>query len=367
MGNIKIYHIVPALSKTGGGIAEALLNLCKVQVEAGLNLFVFGGDSKYPDESLDINYKTWGFSSMRRLHNELRSYNEEEVILHVHGAWTFSFVYVAILILFFHKKIKFIYQAHGLLASGTTRDKSFFKKLIAWHVYQKFIFRKSKFIISTSQREISDFSWCEPDPNKIFEIPLGISEEFFVPIKNTNVRSTSLLFMSQIIPVKGLGFLLESIYTLKKQSGTLLNLDIYGYGAPSYLEELKSLVIYYGLGEQVRFLGSVKRNNRVQLFDRYTLFVLPSRSESFGLVVLEALSRGCKILTTVNTPWVSKEYNEYIDAVELNVDNLSQELKIYQQSLSDVCDEDNAIRQSFVNKKFNWKVINEQILEVYSK
>ena len=223
---MKVYHIAPALSKTGGGISETLINLCKVQLKAGLSVSAFGGDLSYPDEILGIEYKKWNFSTLLNLFFQLKCSRNNKVIIHVHGAWTLSFVYVAILMLFSNKKIKFIYQAHGLLASNLVHGKSFYKKLIAWNLYQRFILRNSDFIISTSQREINDFKWCNPDLNKVFEIPLGISEVFFVPIDNDNIRSTSLLFMSQIIPVKGLEILLESFYRLKNESKTMIFLDV---------------------------------------------------------------------------------------------------------------------------------------------
>ena len=57
MQDMKIYHIAPALSKTGGGISEVLLNLCKVQIESGFSVSAFGGDLVYPDDRLNIKYQ----------------------------------------------------------------------------------------------------------------------------------------------------------------------------------------------------------------------------------------------------------------------------------------------------------------------
>jgi glycosyltransferase involved in cell wall biosynthesis len=61
----------------------------------------------------------------------------------------------------------------------------------------------------------------------------------------------------------------------------------------------------------VSFLKPIFRDQqKFKLFNRYDLLILPSKSESFGMVVLESLSRGLPVLTTANTPWHSiKKYN----------------------------------------------------------
>ena len=40
-----------------------------------------------------------------------------------------------------------------------------------------------------------------------------------------------------------------------------------------------------------------------KLFSKYDVLILPTQNENFGMVILEALSRGLLILTTNETPW----------------------------------------------------------------
>jgi glycosyltransferase involved in cell wall biosynthesis len=50
-----------------------------------------------------------------------------------------------------------------------------------------------------------------------------------------------------------------------------------------------------------RLLRGVSRDQMVQLYQEHSLFVMPSLTEGFGQVFLEALSFGCPVLGTVNT------------------------------------------------------------------
>ncbi|MDT7041567.1 glycosyltransferase family 4 protein [Candidatus Nitronereus thalassa] len=57
-------------------------------------------------------------------------------------------------------------------------------------------------------------------------------------------------------------------------------------------EQLKDLVVSLGLQDQVIFLGSKGRKDVAQLLHGCQAFVLPSRSEPFGIVIIEAMA--CK-------------------------------------------------------------------------
>ena len=368
MKKLRVFHIVPALSKNGGGIADAVLNLCQAQIESGLDVSVYGRDFSYPVDNYKIKYETLGLLSLCKLCYELafdKSDSINKTVLHIHGAWSFIFVYVSILLLIVSKKIRVVYQGHGLLASNLVSGKSYYKKMVAWYSYQRNIFRRANVIIATSKKEVSDFSWCSPEASQLVEIPLGISDEFFEPLNRTTIQTTSLLFMSQIIPVKGLETLISAINRLKKECGIIVCLDIYGYGEPGYIESLKVMVINLGLAEQVRFLGAVDRGRRARLFDRYGFFILPSKNESFGLVVLEALSRGCKVLTTINTPWSTGIYKEFVDVIRLDESSLILELQKYQRELSFSYADEAVARHVFVRDKFDWKDICAKITSEY--
>lgn len=62
--------------------------------------------------------------------------------------------------------------------------------------------------------------------------------------------------------------------------------------------ELKELVLRLGLGERVRFLGVKSRPDTIALLHGCDIFVLPSRAEPFGLVVVEAMACAKPVVAT---------------------------------------------------------------------
>ena len=58
-----------------------------------------------------------------------------------------------------------------------------------------------------------------------------------------------------------------------------------------------------GLMDSITFTGAVYGEEKDRLMEAANLFVLPSRSENFGLVVAEALAAGVPVIATQGTPW----------------------------------------------------------------
>jgi glycosyltransferase involved in cell wall biosynthesis len=58
-----------------------------------------------------------------------------------------------------------------------------------------------------------------------------------------------------------------------------------------------------GLSEVVSFVGPIEGEKKASAFFNADLFVLPTHSENFGIVVAEALAHGLPVLTTTGAPW----------------------------------------------------------------
>lgn len=102
-----------------------------------------------------------------------------------------------------------------------------------------------------------------------------------------------LLYVGAILPYKGVDIL---IHALRYTSGRP-QLDIIGEG--TFMAECKRLVAQFGLGERVRFLGRLNREEISNHYQRATCLVLPSRTpESFGIVGAEAMSHGLPAITS---------------------------------------------------------------------
>ena len=112
-----------------------------------------------------------------------------------------------------------------------------------------------------------------------------------------------LAFLSRLHPKKGLDMLLPALAA----SPGRVTLEVFGDGEPAYLSELKSQIELLGLEKRVRFHGPVSGAAKTAAFINCDLFVLPTHSENFGIVVAEALAHGTPVVTTHGAPWAELE------------------------------------------------------------
>jgi glycosyltransferase involved in cell wall biosynthesis len=73
---------------------------------------------------------------------------------------------------------------------------------------------------------------------------------------------------------------------------------IAGNDEENYRPRLEAIVHDLGLTDRVRFLGSIRDEQKWELLRSATLFALPSYSENFGIAVLEAMVCGCPVVVT---------------------------------------------------------------------
>jgi glycosyltransferase involved in cell wall biosynthesis len=92
---------------------------------------------------------------------------------------------------------------------------------------------------------------------------------------------------------KGLDVLINSMSLLKD-----LNLLAHIGGDGKYLEKFKTLARDLGVYEKCRFYGEILTNDISAFYSRLDLFVLASRDETFGVVVVEAMASGLPVIAT---------------------------------------------------------------------
>jgi glycosyltransferase involved in cell wall biosynthesis len=100
-----------------------------------------------------------------------------------------------------------------------------------------------------------------------------------------------ILLLSRILERKGFQYFLHAIKDLDLHEWEI---NIVGDGP--YLDELKRIAGELNL--QVRFPGFKKGEELEEFYRRASIFIFPSAREAFPVVLLEALSAGCAIITT---------------------------------------------------------------------
>ncbi len=110
-------------------------------------------------------------------------------------------------------------------------------------------------------------------------------------------KGCRLMFISRLHPKKGLEALFAAMETLPAS----FTLDVYGTGDHVYVQGLARRAAQSG--GRIRLHGHVDGAAKAQAFYGADLFVLPSHSENFGIVIAEAMAHGLPVLTTTATPW----------------------------------------------------------------
>jgi len=117
--------------------------------------------------------------------------------------------------------------------------------------------------------------------------------------ENIGNKKYKFLFLSRIIPLKGLDVLIKAFSTLERERDDV-ELIIGGEG--SYKESCEKLANILNI-KKITFLGAIDPDKIGEVFSNSNVFVLPSYNiknsgEGWGLVINEAMSMGLPIITT---------------------------------------------------------------------
>ena len=104
------------------------------------------------------------------------------------------------------------------------------------------------------------------------------------------------LYVGSIIPRKGLDKIIMAYALLP--DGEKRGVKIVGSGKGVYFDKCKSLIEYYHLENHFTFLGGLANNDLATLYDESIALVFPSIYEGFGIPVIEAIHRGCSVITS---------------------------------------------------------------------
>ncbi len=119
------------------------------------------------------------------------------------------------------------------------------------------------------------------------------SDQFPAARRSFQREPLRLICVCRLVRRKGLAHLLEAMQTLGR-SGHRLEL----VGSGELMKDVRERIHELGIGNYVHLPGYVPRERLADYYNDADLFVLPSLSESFGQVLLEAMSCGLPIVAT---------------------------------------------------------------------
>ncbi len=305
--DFRIAHVSPYASPAGGGISETIRSI-SVNWPNLDRVEVFTAD----DSLLDADRPRWGHVNINAFENRylggiryskasgpaLKAWKPE--LIHTHGLWTHYSVCAQAASN--HLGVPRIVSPHGMLEDWAFKHHRA-RKLPLWLLWEKRALDSATAIHVTSDTEAAAVR-RRGIQTPMFIVPLGIDvNELNGPCIDAGRRSDecrTALFLSRLHPKKGLLDLIEAWSVVAPTNWKLI------VAGPSELgeaeragERIKAL----GLAQQISLIGPVDSADKGSVFANADLFLLPSYSENFGLVVLEALYCGVPTLTTDQTPW----------------------------------------------------------------
>jgi len=281
-----VFTCVRDATRNGGGVAGVALPLHKALSAQGTcyRLLFEHGE---PSSRQSVGAGTW-----RELEQASRP-----ALIHVHGLW-FPFETRACR-LALKKGLKLVVSPHGMLDPWALKQK-WWKKKIAWYLYQKRLLEKADLLIVNSERERCHLLNLGIRTETAV-IPNGVQMDVQERVLERQRKERTLLFLSRIAPGKGVPELLEAWHHIPDKRGYKLRLI--GYAQPSYGQKIMALIKKLGLSDSVSMEGPLYGEEKWQAFYDADYFVLPSHSENFAIVVAEALAAGLPVITTDQTPW----------------------------------------------------------------
>src|ERR1035441_4307448 len=380
---LRIIHVAPTIGPRSFGVGRVATDLAKAQIELGCRVEVWCLDDHEGAEwgaraaglPMDCvrRFSCSGFVPPGFSYELIRAANKGLLegcqIIHQHGIWTgMSFA-----IVHWRRVVRFatIVAPHGSLSSWALNRSRWKKRLALWF-YENANLQGAAALHATAEQEVKDFrSFSLAQP--IALIPNGASREWsassgdgmrFRAEHQLPSGKRIMLYMGRITPKKGLPLLLEAILRNRECFSDWL-LVIIGSDEFGHLAEVMALVRQYALHEQVTILPPCFGQKKRDAFAAAEVMVLPSLSEGFPMVVLDALAVGVPVITTKECAWselLSHECGWWVDA---DVEGVASALRSACSLSADRFRLMGARAQALVAAKYDWVALARQSIELY--
>lgn len=313
---MKILHVVPSYfpAVRYGGPILSVHGLCKALAARGCEVEVFTTNVDGPRESnvplgvpVDMDgVKVWYFPvpALRRLYwspalgAALRRHVERFDVVHTHSVFlwpTWAASRAAR-----DRRVPYVMAPRGMLVRELIRRKSTLAKKLWINLVERKNLALASLIHFTSQVEADDANALGLQFRKSCIIPNGLelSEPVRGPTIDTPDAATAghepyLLFLGRISWKKGLDRLIRAMPAVPD-----CRLVVAGNDEEGLQPRLQAIAAQAGVDGRVIFAGPVYGEDKAALLRRARMLVLPSYSENFGNVVLEAMAAGCPVVVT---------------------------------------------------------------------
>ena len=198
--------------------------------------------------------------------------------------------------------VKIVVETHGDFIDTINLEKN----LLLPNVYSSIFSYLAKYSIKNADliRSISDFTEKQVlkfgYEGAFVRFPAWINIENYLnaEIDRSFIDTFKIIFVGSVTERKNPKIIIESIETID----TKISIEIIGQ-TPNlkYLKELKELISQSKHSQNIILTPFIPSKELIKKYSSANLFILPSKSEGLGRVIIEAQSTACPVLVSSNT------------------------------------------------------------------
>jgi glycosyltransferase involved in cell wall biosynthesis len=303
---MRVLHVIPSIAERHGGPSRAIALMEQALSGAGVEVTTATTDDDGPGGHLRaeaclpeangatrVYFRKWfdfyqfAPAIVPWLYRHLRNYD----VVHIHALFSFTSVTAALMAGW--RGVPYIIRPLGTLTLyGRLQRRRRLKKL-SLALVEGPVLRSAASVHFTSDMERLEAQEIDPNLSAVV-IPLGVSElsngSALTQIAPNIEDHDIILFISRLHPKKNVEGLLRAFALVSKEHNA--QLVVAGDGTPSYVASLKALASELGIDASVSWTGHVSSQPKTALLAAADIFVLPSLSENFGIVAVEAMLAG---------------------------------------------------------------------------
>ena len=309
---VSVRSYAGALTRMGHEVEVVCLEYSEAQQRAS-DFDEKSSDSKSPFRVVRIPSSKLIFSKedrmMRldkwhRIRREMDRFRPD--VIHINSEWTvgyFGALYAH------HRHVPFVFTFHTMWEDYLANYVSLLPDAALRKIGRgvvKFYLKRSDVIIAPTRR-IADVVREYGIDNDVDILPTGISDsQFSFSFSKSFMVSAALLrnfphlrgkkillFVGRIVKEKNLPFLFDVLVEVRRKVPKCALLMI---GGGPFLDELKGMAAARGLSDSVAFAGYIDSSELVYYYKMSSVFVFPSKTETQGLVTVEAMLSGLPVV-----------------------------------------------------------------------
>ncbi len=359
---MKLVHVVPHIDQEAAGPSYSVPRLCQSLAICGneVELTCLAARGNIPGVALDL-HPQWPILSRFAVSSSLAralGHKAQEVdIVHNHSLW--SMVNVAAGWVVPGRRAKLVTSPRGTLSTWAL-SRSRGVKRVLWPLQRRALSR-ADLLHATSEVELQEIR-AQGFTAPVAVVPNGIDLPD-LPLLRPDTGVRTLLFLSRIHPTKGLDRLLQAWAQLQPVHPQW-RLVIAGRGEQAHMHEVQSLAAALGV-RHVAFPGPLYGDAKAQAYFEADLFVLPTHSENFGMVVAEALAHGCPAMVSRGAPWPGLEPEGCGWWVDNSVQTLTAALDTAMQLPPEQLATMGLLGRAWMERDFGWATIGQKMDAAY--